>query len=125
MPRAGYRSGEKRVDVWLSVAQKAHVQRMSKVWDCSMSDVVVRLIREEVQRHGESGAGPGPRLAVVADQRGSRDSSGRGGEDPSGVDAGVVVDEVTGRVWHPAAVPAYPDAVGDPFGDDDPFASVL
>ena len=125
MPRSSYRAGQVQMSIYVTVAQRARLKAWMDAWGAgSLSDVVSELIRREVD-HGSGGVGPGPRLAVVSDIGGSRVVEERGGEGFTGIQSGAVVDEVTGAVWHPAAVPAYPDAAGDPFGDDDPFASVL
>lgn len=79
MPRAGYRSGEKRVDVWLSSVQHAHLARLAEAEGCSLSDMVGSLIREKVMRDADGDAGRGVRGAAAADGGGPRDVPERGG----------------------------------------------
>ena len=52
MPRAGYRAGEKRVDVWLSGVQHGWLRALAAEWGCSLSDAVGVLVRREVERGG-------------------------------------------------------------------------
>jgi hypothetical protein len=99
MPRAGYRSGEKRVDVWLSSVQHAHLARLAEVEGCSLSDMVGSLIREKVMRDADGDAGSGDGRFAAADGGGPRDVPERGGSDHVGVGAGDVARPLTGQVW--------------------------
>lgn len=95
MPRAGYRAGEKRVDVWLSGVQHGHLVGLAAGWECSLSDAVGRLLMEEVVRRGERGVGPGLRGAAVSGGGGPRSVAPGGGEGAVGVGAAVESRSVT------------------------------
>jgi hypothetical protein len=66
VPRSGYRVGEKRVDVWLSLAGRARLGVLADVWGCSLSDVVARLVRESTVGVGSSSVDWGVVLAAGA-----------------------------------------------------------
>lgn len=71
----------------------AHLRAMADDWDCSLSDAVGRLVREEVDRRVEGGGGRvGPRfgLSAVPDGGGGGDVSGGVREGGVGVGAGDV-----------------------------------
>lgn len=90
MPRAGYRQGEKRVDVWLSTAGHAHLRALADGWECSLSDAVARLVREKVSSDADADAGS--RRGVLAAADGSRSGSDTGGF--GGLSGGVVAGDV-------------------------------
>lgn len=90
MPRAGYRSGEKRVDVWLSSVQHSHLARLAEAEGCSLSDMVGLLIRERVVRDADGDAGRGVRGAAAADGGGLVADPFGGGSDHVGVGSGDV-----------------------------------
>ena len=85
MPRAGYRQGEKRVDVWLSVAGHARLVELARGWDCSLSDAVVRLVREKVAGDGSGDDRSGVGRHPVSGGGVARVVSGGDGEDSVGV----------------------------------------
>ena len=95
MPRAGYRQGEKRVDVWLSTAGHAHLRGIADGWGCSLSDAVSRLVREKVMRDGDGRVGADVGGRVEADGGGSGYHSRVAGNGAGGVVADHVVDALT------------------------------
>ena len=112
MPRAGYRQGEKRVDVWLSVAGHAHLRELAGVWECSLSDAVVRLVQEEVVRRGDAGVGPGVGRFAVSGGGGPRGDAGGGGVGDVGVGVDLLDDPFVASVLHPehaASLSVVPD----------------
>lgn len=90
MPRAGYRQGEKRVDVWLSKAVHGHVRALAAEVGESMSEWVADLVRREVEFCGGGEPVPGVGGSAQADVGGSRPSVGGG----RAYLAGVVADRV-------------------------------
>jgi hypothetical protein len=94
MPRAGYRSGEKRVDVWLSSVQHAHLSRLAEAEGCSLGDMVGLLVREKVMRDGDGDAGRGFGGAAEAARSGSRHPALRGGAGDPRVVSHHVADAV-------------------------------
>ena len=112
MPRAGYRQGEKRVDVWLSTAGHAHLGELAGVWECSLSDAVVRLVQEEVGRRGVGGVGAGVGRSAASDGGRSGLAAGRGGEGVVGVGVDLLDDPFVASVLHPehaASLSVVPD----------------
>ena len=112
MPRAGYRCGEKRVDVWLSVAGHARLCVLADGWGCSLSDAVGRLVREEVGRGGV-GVGAGGGGFAAADGGGSGPVAFGGRGDSGGVVAGHVSGALTGAAFLAALVQAAPTIGSD------------
>ena len=92
MPRAGYRSGEKRVDVWLSLALNGRMRGLAEVAGLSVSDWVAEAVREKVERDAAGRDREGVRGDVGADSGGSRPVEGADGESAAGersADGGV------------------------------------
>jgi hypothetical protein len=98
MPRQGYRSGEKRVDVWLTVAGHGNLKRLAAEWDCSLSDAVARLVREKVSGDG-GGVASGVRRSAPSSERGGGDGAAGVGEDSLGVQSGDVAVPLDESLW--------------------------
>lgn len=107
MPRAGYRQGEKRVDVWLSKAVHGHVRALAAEVGESMSEWVADLVRREVEFCGGGEPVPGVGGSAQADVGGSRPSVGGG----RAYLAGVVADRLEGPLTERRSVPFVGEAV--------------